>query len=111
MFRLLSTSPPGRGAVVTRWVEKENRQKAYEFIRERLRAKNQAYFVYPRITGVEENGDIKAATDEWKNLSTKVFPEFAVELLHGQMPSEKKQEIMAAVPQGQNRRACFDGGN
>ena len=108
---IIKHSPPGRGAVVTRWVEKEDRQKAYEFIRERLRAKNQAYFVYPRITSIEENGDIKAATDEWKNLSTKVFPEFTVELLHGQMPSEKKQEIMQQFPQGQNRRARIDGGD
>jgi ATP-dependent DNA helicase RecG len=97
---IIKHSPPGRGAVITRWVEKENRQKAYEFIRERLRAKNQAYFVYPRITSVEENGDIRAATDEWKNLSAKVFPEFSVELLHGQMPSEKKQEIMERFRKG-----------
>jgi len=86
--------PPGRGAVITRWVDSHNRDKAYEFIRERLKAKKQAYFVYPRITNVEENSDIKAATDEWKNLSKEVFPEFTVELLHGRMPSEKKQRIM-----------------
>lgn len=97
---IIKHSPPGRGAVITRWVEKENRQKAYEFIRERLRAKNQAYFVYSRITSIEENGDIKAATDEWRNLATKIFPEFAVELLHGQMPSEKKQEIMQRFRKG-----------
>ncbi len=97
---IIKHSPPGRGAVITRWVDKEDRQKAYEFIRQRLQAKNQAYFVYPRITSVEENGDIKAATDEWKNLSAKVFPEFSVELLHGQMPSEKKQEIMQRFRKG-----------
>ena len=97
---IIRHSPPGRGVVITRWVEKENRQKAYEFIRERLKAKNQAYFVYPRITSIEENGDIKAATDEWKYLSTKIFPEFTVELLHGQMPSDKKQKIMEQFRKG-----------
>ncbi|TFG47414.1 MAG: DEAD/DEAH box helicase, partial [Candidatus Brocadiia bacterium] len=44
--------PPGRGGIVTRWVESGNREKAYEFIRDRLRAKKQAYFVYPRITSL-----------------------------------------------------------
>lgn len=88
-------SPPGRGAVITRWVEPHNRPKAYEFIRERLRAKKQAYFVYPRIASAEENDDVKAATDEWENLSVEVFPEFSVGLLHGQMPSAKKQQVMA----------------
>jgi len=95
-------SPPGRGVVITRWVDKENRQKAYEFIRERLRAKKQAYFVYPRITAIEENDDIKAATDEWRTLRTEVFPEFTVELLHGQMPAAKKQRIMSEFRGGKN---------
>jgi len=92
--------PPGRGTVITRWVDRDDRQKAYEFIRERLKAKRQTYFVYPRITNVEENGDVKAATDEWKNLSTEVFPEFTVELLHGRMPSAKKQQISARFRKG-----------
>jgi ATP-dependent DNA helicase RecG len=87
--------PPGRGAIVTRWVDRQNRRKAYEFIRERLRAKKQAYVVCPRITAVEETGkDIKAATDTWKELSERIFPEFQVALLHGQMPSAEKQQIM-----------------
>lgn len=93
-------SPPGRGTVITRWVDKNNRQKAYEFIRERLKAGKQAYFVYPRITALEENGDVKAATDECKRLGTQVFPEFTVELLHGRMPSVKKQQIMSKFRKG-----------
>jgi ATP-dependent DNA helicase RecG len=93
-------SPPGRGAIVTRWVSPHDRQKAYTFIRERLKAKKQVYFVYPRISAVEESGDVKAATDEWKELSRNVFPEFTVELLHGQMPSAKKQQIMAEFRRG-----------
>jgi ATP-dependent DNA helicase RecG len=120
---IIKHSPPGRGAVITRWVGRHNRQKAYQFIRERLRAKKQAYFVYPRITphqlshdgrltrlggigrdagsiGAGESDDIKAATDEWKRLSTEVFPEFTVELLHGRMPSEKKQKIMSEFRRG-----------
>jgi ATP-dependent DNA helicase RecG len=92
--------PPGRGTVVTRWVEPNDRKKAYDFIRERLRAKKQAYFVYPRITAVEENGNVKAATDEWQFLSRDIFPEFSVELLHGQMPSAKKQQVMSEFRKG-----------
>ena len=44
---IIKHSPPGRGAVVTRWVSPEDRAKAYEFIRERFGAGKQAYFVYP----------------------------------------------------------------
>jgi ATP-dependent DNA helicase RecG len=92
--------PPGRGTVVTRRIDPNDKQKAYSFIRERLRAKKQAYFVYPRITAVEENGDVKAATDEWDHLSKNIFPEFTVELLHGRMPSVKKQQIMTEFRKG-----------
>ena len=93
--------PPGRGAVVTRWVDPQDRQRAYEFIRERLRAKKQAYFVYPRISSVEETSkEIAAATDAWKELSEQVFPEFQVALLHGQMPSAEKQRIMTGFRKG-----------
>ncbi len=97
---VIKHSPPGRGTVVTRRANRHNRQKAYEFIRERLKARRQAYFVYPRITAVEQDGDVRAATDEWKYLSTEVFPEFTVELLHGQMPSAQKQQTMSGFRRG-----------
>jgi ATP-dependent DNA helicase RecG len=98
---IIKHSPPGRGAVITRWVDRRDRQRAYDFIRERLKAKKQAYFVYPRIWAVEENtDDIKAATEGWKELSERAFPDFTVELLHGQMPSEKKYQIMTDFRRG-----------
>jgi len=92
--------PPGRPKVITRWVKPHERSAAYEFIGVRLRAKKQAYFVYPRITDVEEGGDVKAAVHEHKILSEKVFAEFNVELLHGQMSSDRKAEIMERFNKG-----------
>jgi ATP-dependent DNA helicase RecG len=93
-------SPPGRGDIITRWVEKKDRRKAYDFIRERLRAKKQAYFVYPRIAGSDENSAVKAAADECRMLRKEVFPEFSVELLHGRMRSADKQRIMTDFRKG-----------
>ncbi len=98
---IIKHAPPGRGAVVTRWVDRRHQRDAYEFIRERLKVKKQAFFVYPRISSVEESGnEIKAATDEWEKLSKKVFPEFNIALLHGQMPSVEKQQIMNEFRKG-----------
>jgi ATP-dependent DNA helicase RecG len=97
---IIKHSPPGRGTVITRWVDRKDRLQACEFIRERLKAKKQAYFVYPRITTDQDNGDVKAATDEYKRLSEQVFAKFAVELLHGQMPSAQKQQIMSDFRRG-----------
>jgi ATP-dependent DNA helicase RecG len=98
---IIKHSPPGRGAIVTRWVDRRDRPKAYDFIRERLRARKQAFFVYPRIAAVEETSkEIAAATDAWKELSERFFPEFNVGLLHGQMPSVEKQHIMSDFRKG-----------
>jgi ATP-dependent DNA helicase RecG len=138
---IIKHCPPGRGSVITRWVDPGNRQKAFEFIRERLKAKRQAYFVYPRIASPEpywfrvsteqaseprgvhgrkpnvvadsdirnniglqmsgnDSGVVRAATDEWGYLLREVFPEFTVGLLHGQMPSAKKQQIMSEFRRG-----------
>lgn len=92
--------PPGRGEVITRWVEKKDRQKAYDFIRQRLAAKRQAYFVYPRIAASDENSQVKAAADECRLLKKQIFPDFSVELLHGRMRSTEKQRIMTEFRKG-----------
>jgi ATP-dependent DNA helicase RecG len=90
---VIKHSPPGRGQIITRCIQPKDLPKAYEFIRERLKAKKQAYFVYPRIVD-SENGEVKAAIAEYENLSKNIFPEFSVGLLHGQMSGEDKQRIM-----------------
>ncbi|MGA2915777.1 MAG: ATP-dependent DNA helicase RecG [Sedimentisphaerales bacterium] len=90
---VIKHSPPGRGQVITRYIQPKDLPKAYDFIRERLKAKKQVYFVYPRIVD-SENGDVKAAIAEYENLSKNIFPEFNVGLLHGQMAGDDKQKIM-----------------
>jgi len=102
---IIKHCPPGRPKVVTRWVAPQNRLKAYDFIRHRLKAKKQAYFVYPRIDSDlydyhETGSSLKAATQEHK-LLTEQFKEFKVELLHGQMKSDRKQNIMQRFRKGQ----------
>ncbi len=89
--------PPGRGQVVTRRVRPQERSAAMEFIRHRLRAGQQAYFVYPRIDAEEapaENGALKAAVEEHRVLSKNVFADYTVGLLHGQMPADEKKRVM-----------------
>jgi ATP-dependent DNA helicase RecG len=90
--------PPGRGEVITRQAHPKDRPAALEFIRKQLRAGRQAYFVYPRIdaeTASESaNGDVRAAVDEHRAIS-KVYPEFRIALLHGQMDAKLKDQTMA----------------
>lgn len=39
--------------------------------------------------------DVKAVTEEYEKLAKKIFPEFKVAMLHGQMKAEDKNKIMA----------------
>ena len=101
---IIKHKPPGRGKIVTRWAQPHDRTAAFEFIRQRLRAKKQAYFVYPRIESEDDQTTdtpgIKAAIAEHKILSKKIFPEFNVALLHGQMKPEDKQAAMDSFRTG-----------
>jgi ATP-dependent DNA helicase RecG len=78
-----------------------DRQKAYAFIRERLRARKQAYFVCPQIgTGASADEHERSQCQSVFRECQSVFPQFTVELLHGQMPSVKKQKIMSEFRKG-----------
>ena len=101
---IIKHCPPGRGKVVTRWVAPRDRPKAYDFIRQRLKAKKQAYFVCPRIdpdpfNSHETEDSVKAATQQHKILAEE-FGDFKVELLHGRMRSDRKQNIMQRFRKG-----------
>ena len=108
--------PPGRREVTTRCVPQDKLPEAYEFIRDKIRQGQQAYFVYPRVEeadqadtdlGLDESetpgyagAQLKAAVAEQKFLQREVFPEFNVGLLHGQMDRTEKNKTMEAFRAG-----------
>jgi ATP-dependent DNA helicase RecG len=100
-------SPPGRGQVVTRWVPESKLPDAWEFIRTRLRQGQQAYFVYPRVEQDDTQDDtairLKAATEEFHRIQNEVFSDFNVALLHGQMPRDRQQTVMADFRSGKTQ--------
>ena len=98
---VIRNAPPGRGKVVTRWVRPHDRTAAFEFIRQRLRAGRQAYFVYPRIDKETEDSDVKAAIHEHRTLSNTVFSGYNVGILHGRMCSADKNTVMQDFRRGQ----------
>jgi ATP-dependent DNA helicase RecG len=60
----------------------------------------QCYVVYPLIAESEKL-DVKAATEAYEWLSSEVFPDFDVALLHGQMPSDEKEATIEAFRKGE----------
>lgn len=94
--------PKNRKPVVTKVVSSENRDRAYEFIRQEIKNGRQAFVVCPMIARDEEEmdfsnsamADVKTVTEEHKRLSKEIFPKLKVGLLHGKMKAEEKAETM-----------------
>ena len=92
--------PAGRQEVATKWLDPEQRDTAYGFIRKQVEEGRQAFVVCPLV---DESVTIeaKAATEEYQRLSTEVFPDLSLGLLHGRMPSKDKDRIMRQFRDGE----------
>jgi len=86
--------PPGRQKIETRWVKEKERTDLYTKIEREIRQGKQAYIVYPLVEESEKLEELKAATSMAEHIQKDVFPQLRVGLLHGQMKSVEKQEIM-----------------
>ena len=96
----LREMPPGRRPVETEVVGPESRSRAYEFVREEVRKGRQAFVICPLIEESDKLG-AKSATAEYERLSTTIFPDLRVELLHGRMPAREKTERMQRFVRGE----------
>jgi ATP-dependent DNA helicase RecG len=93
--------PRGRQPIETFVVSGEReRSRAYERIREELRAGRQAFVVCPLVSESEAL-QARAATAEYERLKASEFADFQVVLLHGQMRSREKAEAMEAFAAGE----------
>jgi ATP-dependent DNA helicase RecG len=92
--------PKGRQPIETFIIGGEReRARAYERIREELRAGRQAFVVCPLVSESEAL-QARAATAEYERLRTTEFADFRVVLLHGQMRPREKAEAMEAFAAG-----------
>ena len=101
-FSVINELPPNRSPIVTRLIEEKDRNQAFDFVRHKVRAGDQAYVVYPVI---EESTklDLRPALKMFEHLSANVFPEFQVGLLHGRLSSAEKEEVMDRFKRGDVR--------
>jgi ATP-dependent DNA helicase RecG len=96
---VLDELPPGRTPVVTRSLPDERAPEVWDFVRKQIAAGHQAYVVYPVIEENEER-ELKAAEQMYRELREKIFPELHVGLLHGRLDAEKKEHVMREFQQG-----------
>ncbi|WP_223897411.1 ATP-dependent DNA helicase RecG [Lactobacillus huangpiensis] len=91
--------PAGRKKVISSWKTSAQMDQVYQLMREQLKQGFQVYAVTPLIKESEAL-DLKNAEQLYDKLS-KDFPDEKVVLLHGQMPGNKKDEIMSEFAAGE----------
>ncbi|MFC1998329.1 ATP-dependent DNA helicase RecG [Chloroflexota bacterium] len=97
---VIDEMPPGRQEIMTRLGGPENRSKAYQFVRDKIKAEQQAFVICPLVEESEAI-DAKAAVTEHERLSRDIFPQFNLGLLHGRMSSAEKEEVMRKFRDGE----------
>lgn len=97
---ILDELPKGRQTVTTRIaVGDEERESAYELIRDEVRTGRQAFIVYA-LREESDRTELRNAKAEAKRLAEEVFTEFEVGLVHGDMKSADKEAAMSGFRDG-----------
>ena len=97
---VIDALPPGRQPIRTRWLKPARADEAYAFIRKEVEAGRQAYIVLPQI---DDNGldDAKSVLKEHERLSAGPLASLRLGLLHGQMSTDEKQDVMTRFRAGE----------
>lgn len=97
---LLKELPGGRKPVTTRYVPPEKRTDMYRFIERQILERGiQAFVVCPMIEDNEAQQLLYSAESVHKELKAKLS--VRVELVHGRMKSEKREQIMRSFRDGE----------
>lgn len=112
---LIKQKPKGRQRIITKVVSAEERRKAYKFIDDQIKKGRQIFVICPRIDVQEKENEegkkqpsltqlmwseVRAVTEEYQNLATKIFPQHRVVMLHGKMRPAEKDKIMSDFKDG-----------
>lgn len=92
-FSVIDEMPKNRKPIKTYIIKPSQRNQAYKMLRSEIDSGHQCYVVYPLIDE-SETLSAKAATIEAERLSTDVFPDLKIGLLHGKLSNSEKDEVM-----------------
>jgi ATP-dependent DNA helicase RecG len=92
---VIDALPPGRQPIKTRWLRSSQAGEAYQFIRQQVASGRQAYIVLPQI---DDDGldDSKSVLKEFERLGKGPLEGLKLAVLHGQMATDEKHEVMTA---------------
>ena len=85
--------PPGRKPIQTMHMHDNNPDKLYRGINQQIQEGRQVYMVYPLVKESEKL-DLKNVEEAYIHLQ-KIFPEYKISMVHGQMkPADKDAEML-----------------
>lgn len=90
---IIDELPPSRKPVRTVMINTAQRKRVYNFIRSEIEAGRQAYIVCPLVEEGELDG-VASAQEYAAELMLSEFSDIPVGIVHGQMKSNEKEEIM-----------------
>ncbi len=91
--------PPGRTPIKTKIVNNNNRDMVYQLINEKVALGEQAYVILPLIEDSEKL-DLRSAVMVHEQLSSEVFTDLSVGLLHGRLSSADKKNVIQGFSSG-----------
>ncbi len=97
---LIDEMPPGRVPVRTAVRAPQDREKVYRFIREEVGRGGRAAIVVPAIRDSQHSPQ-SSALSTFRRLSSTVFPDLQVGLLHGRLSWEERGRIMREFSRGE----------
>src|SRR3989338_4646011 len=107
---LIDEIPRGRKPIITEIVMPDGREAVYEKIRLELKIGRQAYVICPRIDVPDPDKEAvviaKSVKEEAEHLKKKVFPEYAIGILHGKMTPVAKDKAMDEFKNGKTQILC-----
>lgn len=93
---ILKELPCGKRDLEIKVLLPTEEKKAFDFIREKIKQGEQAFFVCPRIEFREKGklfSEVRAIKEERERLK-KIFPEFKIGVLHGRMKTKEKEMVL-----------------
>ncbi|MDP1710370.1 MAG: ATP-dependent DNA helicase RecG [candidate division WWE3 bacterium] len=99
---VLDELPPNRKRVKTFVVPPIKREAGFQWVRQRVKAGDQAFVICPLIeeSNTESLQQVKAATVEFEEL-LKLMPDVKIGLLHGKLSAKEKSRVMESFKQGE----------
>ncbi|WP_027623423.1 ATP-dependent DNA helicase RecG [Clostridium lundense] len=90
---IIDELPPGRQKIDTYYINKNEKDRVYNFALKEIQKGRQVYVVCPLV---EENVDLDLTSVEalYEELKKKYFKNVEISILHGKMTSKEKNEIM-----------------